>query len=66
MTGGTIDRWTRTIYMIEPPGLRFHTRLEYALHECVHLFAHPHAPTQQALPATVHRRVSSRVRHGLR
>jgi len=50
MTGGTIDRWTRTIYMIEPPGLRDHTRLEYALHECVHLFAHPHAPTQQACP----------------
>lgn len=50
MTGGTIDRWTRTIYMIEPPGLRFHTRLEYALHECVHLFAHPHAPTPQDCP----------------
>ena len=50
MTGGTIDRWTRTIYMIEPPGLRFHTRLEYTLHECVHLFAHPHAPTPQECP----------------
>jgi len=50
MTGGTIDRWTRIIYMIEPPGLRDHTRLEYALHECVHLFAHPHAPTQQSCP----------------
>lgn len=50
MTGGTINRWTRTIYMIEPPGLRDHTRLEYALHECVHLFAHPHAPTQQSCP----------------
>jgi len=50
MTGGTIDRWTRTIYMVEPPGLSFHTRLEYALHECVHLFAHPHAPTRQACP----------------
>ena len=50
MTGGTIDRWTRTIYMVEPPGLRFHTRLEYALHECVHLFAHPHAPTPQTCP----------------
>ena len=49
-TGGTIDRWTRIIYMIEPPGLRDHTRLEYALHECVHLFAHPHAPTQQSCP----------------
>jgi hypothetical protein len=35
MTGGTIDRWTR---------------IEYALHECVHLFAHPHAPAQQACP----------------
>ena len=50
LTGGTIDRWTRMIYMIEPPGLRFHTRLEYALHECVHLFAHPHAPTPQECP----------------
>ena len=50
MTGGTIDRWTRTIYMVEAPGLRDHTRLEYALHECVHLFAHPHAPTQQSCP----------------
>ena len=50
MTGGTIDRWTRMIYMIEPPGLRDHTRLEYALHECVHLFAHPHAPTRQTCP----------------
>ena len=50
LTGGTIDRWTRTIWMIEPPGLSFHTRLEYALHECVHLFATPHAPTQQACP----------------
>jgi hypothetical protein len=50
MTGGTIDRWTRTIYMIEPRGLRDHTRLEYALHECVHLFAHPHAPTRQQCP----------------
>lgn len=47
MVGGTIDRWTRTIYMVPAPGLRLDTRLEYALHECVHLFAHPQAPTQQ-------------------
>ena len=51
MTGGTIDRWTRTIYVVPAPGLREETRLEYALHECVHLFAHPHAPTQQQCPA---------------
>ena len=51
MTGGTIDRWTRTIYMVEAPGLRDHTRLEYAIHECVHLFAHPHAPTPKLCPA---------------
>jgi hypothetical protein len=50
MTGGTIDRWTRIIYMVETPGLRDHTRLEYALHECVHLFAHPHAPTRLSCP----------------
>src|SRR4030095_8944748 len=51
MTGGTIDRWTRTIYVVPAPGLRQETRLEYAIHECVHLFAHPHAPTQQQCPA---------------
>ena len=28
MTGGTIDRWTRIIYMVEAPGLRDHTRLD--------------------------------------
>lgn len=50
MTGGTIDRWTRTIFMVELPGLPDHTRLEYALHECVHLFADPHAPTPQTCP----------------
>jgi outer membrane protein OmpA-like peptidoglycan-associated protein len=43
--GGTIDRWTRMIYMVPAPGLRNETRLEYALHECVHLFADPHVPT---------------------
>jgi hypothetical protein len=48
--GGTIDRWTRTIYMVPAPGLRFETRLEYALHECVHLFAHPHVPTKGQCP----------------
>ena len=42
--GGTIDRWTRTIYTVPAPGLRFETRLQYALHEAVHLFADPHAP----------------------
>jgi len=51
MTGGTIDRWTRTVYVVPAPGLRHETRLEYAIHECVHLFAHPHAPTQKQCPA---------------
>lgn len=51
MVGGTIDRWTRTIYALAAPGLRFETRLEYALHECVHLFANPHAPNSQQCPA---------------
>lgn len=51
MVGGTIDRWTRTIYMVPAPGVRLDTRLVYALHECVHLFAHPHAPTEQQCAA---------------
>jgi hypothetical protein len=50
MVGGTIDRWTRTIYVLPAPGLRAETRLEYAIHECVHLFAHPHAPTREQCP----------------
>jgi len=50
IAGGTIDRWTRTIYVVPAPGLRAETRLEYAIHECVHLFAHPHAPTKQQCP----------------
>jgi hypothetical protein len=48
--GGTLDRWTRTIYMVPAPGLRFETRLQYALHECVHLFAHPHVPVRGHCP----------------
>jgi outer membrane protein OmpA-like peptidoglycan-associated protein len=51
MVGGTIDRLTRTIYMVPAPGLRRETRLEYALHEGVHLFADPQAPTAAACPA---------------
>jgi outer membrane protein OmpA-like peptidoglycan-associated protein len=51
MVAGTIDRWTRTIYMVEAPGLRQETRLEYALHEAVHLFAAPHAPDAATCPA---------------
>lgn len=41
MVGGTIDRQTGTIYMVPAPGRRTDTRLEFALHEAVHLFAHP-------------------------
>src|SRR5262245_10927534 len=48
--GGTIDRWTRMIYRGPSPGLRFETRLQYALHECVHLFAHPHVPARGHCP----------------
>lgn len=44
LVGGTVDRWTRTVYVIQAPGLRDATRLEYALHECVHLLAHPVVP----------------------
>jgi hypothetical protein len=39
--GGTIDRAKGTIYLLPPPGRRSDTRLEFALHEAVHLFAHP-------------------------
>lgn len=41
VVGGTIDRSTGTIYMLPPPGRRSDTRLEFALHEAVHLLAHP-------------------------
>lgn len=41
IVGGTIDRRTGTIYMIPAPGRRSDTRLEFALHEAVHLFAYP-------------------------
>jgi hypothetical protein len=41
IVGGTIDRRTGTIYMIPAPGRRIDTRLEFALHEGVHVFAHP-------------------------
>lgn len=50
LVGGTIDRWSRTIYVVPPPGLRDETRVEYALHECVHLFAHPHVPAAGQCP----------------
>jgi len=50
MVAGTIDRWTRTIYMIQAPGLRNATRLEYALHEGVHLFADPVVPATGSCP----------------
>jgi len=46
LVGGTVDRWTRTVYVIQAPGLRDATRLEYALHECVHLLADPVVPPQ--------------------
>ncbi len=41
VVGGTIDRATGTIYMLPAPGRRSDTRLEFALHEAVHLLAHP-------------------------
>ena len=41
IVGGTIDRRTGIIYMVPAPGRRTDTRFEFALHEAVHLFAHP-------------------------
>lgn len=41
LVGGTVDRRTGTIYLMVAPGARSHSRLEYALHEAVHLFSHP-------------------------
>lgn len=41
IVGGTIDRGTGTIYLLPAPGRRDDTRLEFALHEAVHLFANP-------------------------
>ena len=41
IVGGTIDRGTGTIYMVPAPGRQIDTRLGFALHETVHLFAHP-------------------------
>jgi hypothetical protein len=50
LVAGTVDRWNRIIYMIQAPGLRNATRLEYALHEAVHLFAHPVIPPRGSCP----------------
>ncbi|HEX6729511.1 MAG TPA: hypothetical protein VF074_05850, partial [Pyrinomonadaceae bacterium] len=41
MVGGTIDRRRGIIYLLEIQGVRGYTRFEYALHEAIHLFAHP-------------------------
>jgi hypothetical protein len=41
MVGGTIDRAAGKLYLLEAPGVRDHTRLEFALHEAVHLVASP-------------------------
>src|SRR4030095_16915355 len=41
IVGGTIDRANGTLYLVAPPGRRNDTRLEYALHEAIHLLAHP-------------------------
>src|SRR6185436_4834223 len=41
VVGGTIDRAAGTIYLLPPPGRRSDTRLEFALHEAVHMLAHP-------------------------
>jgi len=50
LVAGTIDRWMRRIYMIQAPGLRDATRLEYALHEGLHLYADPVVPAAGACP----------------
>ena len=41
IVGGTIDRAKGIIYLLETPRIRGYSRLELALHETVHLFAHP-------------------------
>lgn len=41
MIGGTIDRPNGMIYMLPAPGQQGAARLEFVLHELVHLFAHP-------------------------
>ena len=41
MVGGTIDRAAGKLYLLEAPGVSGYTRLEFALHEAVHLVAHP-------------------------
>jgi hypothetical protein len=41
VVGGTIDRAAGTIYILPPPGRKSDTRLEFALHEAVHILAHP-------------------------
>ena len=41
LVGGTIDRAAGMIYMCAPPKRTIDTRLEFALHEAVHLVAHP-------------------------
>jgi len=41
IVGGSIDRANGTIYMLPAPGRSSDTRLEFALHEAVHLLAHP-------------------------
>jgi hypothetical protein len=44
IVGGTIDRCASMVYMIELPGRNDATRLEFALHELVHLFARADVP----------------------
>jgi hypothetical protein len=41
VVGGTIDRPNGVIYLLPPPGRLSDTRLEFALHEAIHLIAHP-------------------------
>ena len=41
IVGGTIDRATGRIFMLRAPGSRAYSRVQFVLHEFVHLFAHP-------------------------
>jgi len=41
MVGGTIDRLSGKLYLLETPGVRGYSRVEFALHEAVHLLADP-------------------------
>ena len=64
-SGGTIDRWTRTIYMVPGPGPAGPdaARVPPSTSACI-LFAHPHAPTQPQCPRPCIGTFQARFGHG--